>query len=82
METTEVLHIENQTNKKETKSTGRDDTKNKLSNLCLDIAKYIFTGIFLAIIFALINNVMWMIFFSGVLVTVFVLSGIMLNKFK
>jgi hypothetical protein len=82
MNATNALHIEIQTNKNETKGTGQNDTNKKLSNFCLDVAKYIFTGVFFATIFALIKNVVWIIFFSGILVVAFVLAGIILNKMK
>jgi hypothetical protein len=59
------LHIEIQTNKNETKNTEQHDTRKKLSNFCLDVAKYILTGVFFTAIFALIKNVLWIIFLSG-----------------
>jgi len=82
METTEVLHIENQSNKKETKSTEQNDTKKKLSNFCLDVAKYVLTGVFFATIFVLIEDRYWILFFSGILVGVLILIGVTLNKQK
>ena len=80
METTEVLHIENQTNKEKTKSAEPNDFKNKLSNFCLDVAKYTLTGIFLATIFVLIKSVVWVLIFSGILIIVFILAGMIFNK--
>ena len=82
METTEVLHIENQTNKKETRNTEPDDTKKKLSNFCLDVAKYVLTGVFFATIFVLIEDRYWILFFSGILVGAFIFIGITFNKQK
>ena len=82
METTEFLHIENQTNKKETRSTEQDDVKNKLSNFCLDVAKYTLTGILFTSIFSLINSEAWTILVSVFLATIFISIGITLNKFK
>ena len=82
METTNVLHIENQTNKKETKSTEQDDTKKKLSNFCLDVAKYIFTGIFLTTFFLWMEDVFWVLFICGILIIGFILIGITFNKQK
>ncbi|MCL2436066.1 MAG: hypothetical protein FWD09_08045 [Lentimicrobiaceae bacterium] len=82
METTEVLHIENQTNKKETKNTEQDDTKSRLSNFCLDVAKYTLTGIFFTSIVGLIKSETWAILFSMFMVTIFMSIGITLNKLK
>jgi hypothetical protein len=56
METIPSLHLEIQTDKNETKSTEQNGTNKKLSDFCLDVAKYVFTGVFLASIFALINK--------------------------
>ena len=82
METTDVLHIENQTNKQETKSTEFYDTKKKLSGFFLDVAKYMFTGIFLTTFFLWMGNVFWVLFICGILIIGFILIGIILNKQK
>jgi len=82
MEPTNTLHIEIQTNKKETKSTEQNDTNKKLSNFCLDVAKYILTGVFFTTIFTLINNVIWLFLICGFLIIAFITSGIVLNKIK
>ena len=82
METNNALHIEIQTNKNETKTTEQNDTKKKLSNFCLDVAKYVFTGVFLASIFVLIKSEFWTIIFSIIVVIGFIFFGITLNKIK
>jgi hypothetical protein len=78
MEPTTSLHIEIQANKNKTKSTEQNGT----SDFCLDVAKYVFTGVFLASIFALINKSVWVIFISGIAVVLSILIGIKLNKSK
>jgi hypothetical protein len=82
MKTHKVLHIENQTNKKGTKSTEKDDFKNKMSNFCLDVAKYTLTGIFLATIFVLIEDLVLVLIISGTLIIIFIFLGMSLNKSK
>jgi hypothetical protein len=80
MNSVKTLHIEIQANKNKTKDTEQNDTRKKLSSFCLDVAKYILTGVFFTAVFALIKNVLWIIFLSSFFTIVFISFGITLNK--
>jgi len=82
MNTPNTLHIEIQTTKEKPKSIDQNDTKNKLSNFCLDVAKYILSGVFITTVFALINNAIWIVLVCGLLIAAFFSLGITLNKIK
>jgi hypothetical protein len=82
MKTVNALHIEIQANNNETKYIEQNDTKKKLSGFCLDVAKFIFTGVFFTTIFALIKNVLWLVLLSGFITIVLISFGIVLNKLK
>ena len=82
MEANYILHAVNQINKEKTKDTDRNDTRKKLSDFCLDVAKYILTGVVFSTIFALMENVVGLVVLAGSLIVTLMLLGISLNKTK
>jgi len=82
MEANYILHTVNQINKEKTKSAEQNEIKRKMGDFCIDVAKYVLTGVFFATIFSLIENVMWLIIVCSLLIMTFISFGIVLLKKK